>query len=343
MRSLFAAPGHEIVVRRLTWPGGAFDQAELYWRPREKLWAYFSEEPEGGQPRWLCWFGREIGESGQTIGPSIEINLPLDPGNRQIAGRSLVDASGKLYLGHKGGLGGGRGGQMRMEEFAARIKGFVREPILLPGDREDRVFVVGALEDPDFLIRLRAYVQECARLRAFAKARAAAAGESAAGNSAGTGTDENDEDDGEGGFTPENALDGTGSGHPGDIHSIRRVHGRVVNALRKKLGKKAVNGTHSEMRPDLYVLGPGKSMTLLFEVKASSDTQSWFTAIGQLLVYGAGSTPAPRRVLVCPALRSDPNFQKVLADLAITVVTFKEEAGGRITFDGLDALQDAAG
>ena len=35
-------------------------------------------------------------------------------------------------------------------------------------------------------------------------------------------------------------------------------------------------------------------METLFEVKASSDGHSWFTALGRLLVYGAEQVPPPK-------------------------------------------------
>ncbi|WP_146208029.1 hypothetical protein [Azospirillum sp. TSH64] len=269
----------------------------------------------------------------ETLYPSIEINLPLDPGYRQVAGRTLVDDDGQLFLGHKGGLGGGRGGQMSIREFAELIKGFVREPILLPDDREERVFVIGDLDADDFQCRLLDYVRECERLRAFAKSRAA------------DDPDETSVDDGESqqeagkdsGFTPELDIDGTGSGGPTDRRSIRRLHGKVVNALQRELGSEAVNCMKFDMRPDLYLRGPGNKMEVLFEVKASSNTQSWFTALGQLVVYGAMQSPPPRRVLVCPAPLKNSNFRKALEHLNITLVTFEVKRSS-VVFHGLDAI-----
>ena len=77
-------------------------------------------------------------------------------------------------------------------------------------------------------------------------------------------------------------------------------------------------------------------MTTLFEVKASSDTQSWFTAIGQLVVYSGSGDPLPRRIFVCPADRKHPAFRKALEHLQIRLVTFEVNARGEICFCGLE-------
>ncbi len=42
-------------------------------------------------------------KTGKTLGPSIEINLPLDPNDRVTAGRSLVDEDRRLYLAIRAG------------------------------------------------------------------------------------------------------------------------------------------------------------------------------------------------------------------------------------------------
>ncbi|WP_162488506.1 hypothetical protein [Azospirillum lipoferum] len=330
----FVAKGCRSHACKLSTPGGSIAKADLLWCPEIGLWGYFPNDLFDDN-RWPCWFGSSLepADDAKVLGPSLEINLPVDPENRQAAGRTLVDDEGHFYLGHKGGLGGGRGGQMSMAEFAKRIRGFVNEPILRSENVEERVFVIGSLDAPGFLPRLRAYIKECERLRAIAKIRAQGAMDgSMLSNVVGKAANSDS------GFTPENDQDGTGSGYPSDTYTIRREHGRVVNALQKTIGDQAVNGMCFDMRPDLYVLGPKGNMKILFEVKVSSSTQSWFTALGQLVVYGAGQTPPPQRVLVCPAMREDPNFGKALKQLDIAIVTYEEGNRGRFTFHGLDLV-----
>jgi hypothetical protein len=198
----------------------------------------------------------------------------------------------------------------------------------LDKQREEWVFVLGSPGARDFLERLWSFVLECERLRVLARS-GRTAGQPARGGGGKRPA----------GFTPEHDIDGTGSGRPADPITIRRLHGRIVNALQKKLGSKAINETRFDMRPDLYIRSRDGLIETLFEVKASSDTQSWFTALGQLVVYAAPQKPPPKRVLVCPAPRNDPSFTEALTLLGVEVVTFKLEDNGTISFAGLeDAL-----
>ncbi|MGE3147309.1 MAG: hypothetical protein AB7K35_17205, partial [Pseudorhodoplanes sp.] len=127
----FEAQPHELPIRNLTTPGGPIPRAQLYWVPSRKIWAFFREHLEDYDNKWICWFGTSLSHDGQAMVPSIEINLSFDPQNRATAGRALKDQNGIRYLGHKGGLGGGRGGQMTILDFARKVRGFVREPIQL--------------------------------------------------------------------------------------------------------------------------------------------------------------------------------------------------------------------
>ncbi len=326
LKSLFAPQVVEVLRRRLSTPGGPIPDASLMWRKDVGLWAYFHPEPFKGR-RWPCWYGTDPGKTGKTLGPSIEINLPLDPNDRVTAGRSLVDEDRRLYLAHKGGLGGGRDGHMKMAEFAQRIRGFVPEPVLHADEREEHVFVIGALDEGDFLWRLASYVRECERLRAWAK-------KSVGWRTSGEDVGNRDMPR----FSEENGSTGTGTGRPYDEIVIRRLHGRVVNALHKKLlelGVNTTNATKYAMRPDLYVPEGDGRMSVLFEVKASSDPQSWFTALGQLVVYGAHQSPPPRRLLVVPAPLKNSAFPKALKELSVTLITYDAEADP-IEFFGLE-------
>lgn len=322
LKQAFDSPSKKLLTRTLTTPGGAIRNAEVIWRPDIGLWAYFSPNAYD-RKRWLGWYGLDPGLPDQTIRPAVEINLDIKPAYKQVSGRALVDPlTGDFFLGHRGGLGGGRGGQMTVADFATHIRGFARDSIQLGETREEEVFALGNLGNPDFLRRLRAYVAECERLRAWAKA----------GRHMQPPTNKIDQ-----GFRPECDQDGYQQRRPAEVRAIRRRHGRVVNALKAELGAKATNSSFMKMRPDLYINDAAGAMQVLFEVKASSDTQSWFTALGQLLVYGAGQRKPPRRILVCPAPLQEPAFQLALKQLGVRLVTFDDTRREDIQFYGLAA------
>ncbi len=328
--TLFRSSTKAPIRRRLTSPGGVVDDAPIYWVDLEHergIWAHFWSPPKADDNRWGCSFGVNLGRTeGEALVPAVEINLPKAFDLRP-AGRVLIDENKRLYLGHRGGLGGGRSGNMPVEEFTQRIRGYVREEFAVP-DRHGMklAFLIAAADDPDLIHRLYRYVSECTRLRLVNRAEA----------NEPMGVDKKlmkpkriQEDV----FSPEIETDGVGAGS--GERNVTRLHGSVLNAL-QRLVPGAVNNLRADMRPDLYLLRCDR-MSTLFEVKASSDTQSWFTAIGQLLVYSNGQEPPPRLVFVCPAERRHPAFRSALERLGIYLVTFAIEKRGHISFSGLDS------
>lgn len=321
----FTSSGAANVRRRLTDPSGGMGERTLLWLPQPGIWGYFSAKPMQG--RWFCWFGSDIGEAQTPLTPSIEINLSLTK-SRAAAGRTLIDGEGGQLLGHKGMLGGGRGGQMSMADFGARIRGFVRESVVTSAGKQENVFVLGDPTDDGFLKTLKRFVGECERLRAIARKGAPPAlrkrPEPARRKSGGRELD----------------VDGLGHSGPPSERIIRRIHGRVVNQLGDLLetrGYVTDKPPQSAMMPDLCVMSADGAIDTLFEVKAGAAARDWFEALGQLVVYGACEPKTPKRVLVSPAARRDPHFRAALEALDVSLVTFTENKG-KVAFEGLDAL-----
>lgn len=329
----FEKAGAKKQHRRISHPGPSsqLDNARLYWLPDHGVWMHISKA-EKHKGRWYCWFGRELSPEGSPVSATVEINLTAGRVDRRTTGRAVASDDGELFLAHKGLLGGGSGGQVSLVDFRRTIRGFVSEPVEHKDGKEESVFVIGRPGDSGFLRSLVQFISECGRLRELARRgefsqqdRLTSAGANKAA------------------FNPENEKDGTGGGYRNTPAQIKRVHGRVTNALQKvldkTLGKRAVNSQRYAMKPDLYLLYD-RAMSVLFEVKASSDTQSLFTALGQLVVYGAGEPTPPKRVLVCPAIPRDPLFRKAIDMLDVKVVTFTMK-GKTVSFDGLtEALSE---
>jgi len=316
--------GREKLTRKFSTRGGAEPDREVYWLPQPGRWALFFPEYFKGTKRWGLWFGSQIKSERETHYPSLEINLDLDQSDISIAGRILVDHQNRFYLAHKGGLGGGHGSQMAIEDFAGYIKGHARQPVTLPDGREQLVYIIGGVDDANLLIKLRRYVLECERLRLIARRMNTNSHKKTKARSFKPDS-----------FNPENSADGLGVGGRLEPRVIKRIHGRVVNALAGRLRVGANNKDPYGTKPDLFLRNKQGHMRLLFEVKISSDSQSMFTAIGQLLVYGANQPKPPKRVLVCPVRPDHPQICKILDEQNIHVVTYDFLKQG-VTFKDLD-------
>lgn len=97
----------------------------------------------------------------------VEINLALKGSQRR--GRAVIDDAGQLYLGHRGGLGGGRGGQVTIDKFVQQIRGFSPKPVTHLNGSDQQLFVLGPVNHANFIRDLAHYTRECHRLREEAK------------------------------------------------------------------------------------------------------------------------------------------------------------------------------
>lgn len=160
--------GSELVRRTVTFPGthGPIKDAEVVWRKREEFWVYFQELPT----RYWCAFGTCSGLPSETLNISVEINPPREGVNRFVYGQIVRDEAGEYYLAHKGGLGGGRGGTVRIDEFWRLF----REPVLQTVTWEEkglqtRMHIVGRIGSPELYQGLHHFVHEAERIRHLAR------------------------------------------------------------------------------------------------------------------------------------------------------------------------------
>jgi hypothetical protein len=123
-------------------------------------------------------------------------------------------------------------------------------------------------------------------------------------------------------------------GTVGDWH-----HGKVVRALRD-----AVNSSPKPMKSrEIDLIAFRAKKTFLFEVKTGADTQSVYTAVGQLAVHAQAvarqfDTPLVK-VIVLPEHPIRRLYDILTRKLKIRVLTFTRSAGGHLTISGLKQLR----
>jgi 5-methylcytosine-specific restriction protein A len=85
-----------------------------------------------------------------------EINPPKEGINRRISGAFVRDQNGRVYLAHRGRVGGGRKG-IGKRAFLSWYEGSIEW--IEDGDRVNEMIVVGALDDPQFVEKLGAFAK----------------------------------------------------------------------------------------------------------------------------------------------------------------------------------------
>jgi len=98
------------------------------------------------------------------------------------------------------------------------------------------------------------------------------------------------------------------------------IHARVVNELSRQLQLREYKVTNT-LRIDLMMVYRDHTISHLFEVKSDCDSQSVFTAIGQLM-YHSLAYPSAKRILVLP-YGLNTEFEDNIRKLKIRVLNFE--------------------
>jgi hypothetical protein len=112
-------------------------------------------------------------------------------------------------------------------------------------------------------------------------------------------------------------------------------HGRVANALYTKFNQLGITVENTRCI-DLKLLNIKREVTHLFEIKSKSDSQSIYTAIGQLKFHARKLNTTAKQIIVVPCTIGKDS-RKTINELGIHVVLFTEKEK-QITFSGLDEL-----
>jgi hypothetical protein len=144
---------------RLGWRGGE-SAATLFWLDAHGFWVAHLRETN----RW--WNPCGLDDPRRVTSPDIvcEINPPFQGIDPRVNGAFAHDGKGRVYLIHRGGIGGGRPGVGR-SLFFLHYAG--PTALIGPGER-NRVAVVGDLESPSFLADLGSFIREVRRIKGLA-------------------------------------------------------------------------------------------------------------------------------------------------------------------------------
>jgi hypothetical protein len=308
----FRRYGAERVSTVIGYPGGN-QSSKVYWAEDLGIWLACDVIEKS---RYWNAFGTRNPKQNKMVPICCEINFPLSGVDRRIGGAVAEDERGRLFLVHRGQIGGGRKG-IGAELFWKHFDG--KPSIVVDGDRETELVVVGSIDSPRLLRQIQFFVREVERIKALARP-----------------ADHPASPDNDGGESVE--IQDIGEEFEGTkTYTVTRKigagcdHAIIVNRLRQRLREKRYSTGKDRFR-DLYVHRKG-GITSLFEVKPDTSTTSIYTAVGQLLIYSVVQTTQPKLVFVAPEELSVQTRNK-LKKIGIDVLGYRW-VDGEPDFPGL--------
>jgi hypothetical protein len=133
-------------------PGESF-RAKIFWAGEPGIWFHTrTVSPD----RYGNAFGLGRPPEGGAVSSTIEINVPTGSLDRKIGGAFAQDDTGRVFLIHRGKIGGRRG--VGKSLFEAHYRGVWSE--VEDGDTRSAVVVIGEMQSPLFIRQLAQFVRK---------------------------------------------------------------------------------------------------------------------------------------------------------------------------------------
>lgn len=275
-------------------PAGSF-RDNVHFSSQLKIWASFHKEKN----RYWNGFGVGIPVAEKGISLVGEINFPFKGINRRIAGVFAEDKD-KILILHRGKIGGGTAGvgkNLFFEKFGGeKIKA-------IDDDRETTFALVAELDSEYFIEQIASFIHGIYNIKKGKTIEFSNSFEELLD------------------FTYTDEKFGVTITENNEPKTINRIHGIIVNSLAKELKSKNLLIGKDKNR-DIFIHKNNKISTL-FEIKTNSNTQSLYSAVGQLIVY---SMPIGKINLIAVLPNKlDSYVEKKLSDIGIKILYYKWE------------------
>jgi hypothetical protein len=144
---------------------GASTEAKVLWSGRLGIWLYSGKTQEGRH--WNA-FGTGKPKKSAHISITCEINFPAGGIDRRIGGALAKDRKGRIFVVHRGKIGGGKKG-VGKSLFADHYRGVWE--IMEDGDEETTVALIGALNSPRLARQIAQYINKIDQIKETASYR----------------------------------------------------------------------------------------------------------------------------------------------------------------------------
>jgi hypothetical protein len=300
----------ERIAVKIGHPGESV-RAKVSWAEDPGIW-FHSKAVAGG--RYWNAFGIGKPSAGGAVSSTIEINIPTLSLDRKIGGAYAQDDAGKVFLVHRGKIGGRRGVGKFL--FEAHYRGVWSE--VEDGDTRSAVVVIGDLHSPLFVRQLAQFVHKIEAIKDLGadddhQARILF-------------DDERFHEEFIGGrYVPE-----------GRDYASECDRDLAVLDLAHRL-KEAGARVKSNPEGDLFTSDAAGRMTAVFEVIIGTDSPFLEKGVARLLFRSLNLPQEPRRILVVPGELGQEQ-RELFLKLGIHVISYSWETGTAVFVDLAEQL-----
>lgn len=247
-----------------------------------------------GEPEWNRAYSHSI---------ICEINPPFQGINRSIAGVFARDLNGKLYLLHRGKIGGGRKG-IGKTKFENEYRG--AWVTVEDGSELSRLALIASFESPRFAEQVADFVHQVERIK-----RKSASNSNILSLTLNTTA-----------INFKEEFQGTKKFNTVSKEIAAQCdHGIIVNTLAKSFENEGIT-VGSNSRVDLYTVDSISNLKTLFEVKTDTTPTRIYEAIGQLFYHASNLSMNCKLVAVFPK-SIDNDSKKIFQKLNIQCLTYE--------------------
>ena len=285
----------EVVPIRYSSKKGVGGIEESSYSRRHNMWWFFS----GKENQYWNAFGFNKPIPYRATTGRCQINMPHSGINRSIAGAFAVDDYRNIYLLHDGKIGGGNKGKGQ-KDF---IKWFDGELVFVDFNGTKRPFyIVADFSLGNIVNQIHSFVEQVYQFKSLPL-----------GQSKFQSKQDRFLDN-------EETINRSPYGLPEREIYPNCLHAKVMRALKNQLIERHLYPKRTK-RIDLILHDTEFNVNAIFEIKAKLTSQSLFTAVGQLIIYGLHYKEARKYLVVDSTI--DPVIAEDLLSFGIDCIRYE--------------------
>lgn len=291
-------------------PGGTV-KAKVSWSNTLGIWIFQEKISES---RFWHAFGTGKPSESSHIPITCEINFPIRGIDRRIGGAMAADRDGRIYVVHRGKIGGGKKG-VGKSLFEDHYRGVWA--IMEDGPVETPVALIGVLNSPRFVRQVTQFVRKIDTIKNVFSSRSSQLEITFEELS----------------FREE--LIGVSHAKPEIDPGTRCDHGLIIKDLHEVLirrGFKAAN----DLERDLFIANKKREITTVFQVLTDASVHSIQAGVANLLLANTDLPEKPQLILTLPEA-VDQSLEAKLKKLGIDILVYEWQKD-QAAFPKLDAI-----